>query len=94
MNYMLILILMISCLNLMLLAVLLFLVQRPDTASEKINYDNKEIKEMLLSVEKSLLNNDKKMERAFNSLREQNNTDIIKAKDSILKRLNEINEER
>lgn len=94
MNYMMVLILLVSCLNLMLLAVLLFLVQRPDTTSERINFDNKELKEMLIGTEKSILNLDKKIERSLNSLREQSNGDLIKTRDSILKRMKELSEER
>jgi len=93
-NSMIILVLLVSCLNLMLLAVLLFLVQRPDTASEKINYDNRELREMVLTIEKSLLNLDKKMERSLNSIREQSNTDITKSRELIINKLKELSEER
>ncbi len=89
-----VLILLVSCLNLMLLAVLLFLVLRPDTASEKITMDNRELKELVLTLEKSLLNMDKKIERNLNNLREQNISDLNKMKDFLNKKLSEIAEER
>jgi DNA anti-recombination protein RmuC len=78
----------------MLLAVLLFLVLRPDTASEKIAMDNRELKELMLTLEKSLLNIDKKIERNLNSLREQNSGELNKMKDFFNKKLSEITEER
>jgi len=93
-NFILVLILLVSCLNLMLLAVLLFLVLRPDTSSERITMDNRELKDLVLTLEKSLLNMDKKLERNLNNLKEQNINDLNKMKDFITKKLNEIIEER
>ena len=94
MNTAIILTLLVSCFNLLLLAVVLFLVQRPDNSTDRIISENNELKDMLSNFEKTILNYEKRFDKVINIMKENSESSAIKTREVLSKKIDSITENR